>query len=275
MTVDVPPDSLAMLRKDPNIVVAEAPSAAVWYIVLNTQKTNPPLSNKLIRQAMNYAVNKEAIVRDILKGTGIVSHSPMSPIYGKNYIKETEVKSYPYDPAKAKELLKQAGYPNGFTCNFIVPESGSGMQSPVEMATVIQANLAAVGIKANIQTFEWGTYLQKFREGPDLSEMSWNPSIGDPDQLIYMLLHSSRFPPAFNAGFYKNEKVDELLDKARTTSKDELRAKYYHEAQKMIVEDAPWIFVDHGNQIVVHRKRLKNFILSPNFCFEFKQAYVE
>jgi peptide/nickel transport system substrate-binding protein len=275
LTVDVPPDSLPMLRKDSNIVVAEAPSAAVWYIVLNTQKTNPPMNNKLVRQAMNYAVNKEAIVRDILKGTGIVAHSPMSPIYGKYHVKATEVKGYPYDPAKAKELLKQAGYPNGFTCNFIVPESGSGMQSPVEMATVIQANLAAVGIKCNIQTFEWGTYLQKFREGPDISEMSWNPSIGDPDQLIYMLLHSSRFPPAFNAGFYKNEKVDELLDKARTTSKEDLRAKYYSEAQKIIVEDAPWIFVDHGNQIVVHRKRLKNFILSPNFCFEFKQASVE
>ncbi len=96
-----------------------------------------------------------------------------------------------------------------------------------------------------------------------------------PKHLIYMLLHSSRFPPAFNAGFYKNEKVDELLDKARTTSKEDLRAKYYNEAQKIIVEDAPWIFVDHGTQIVVHRKRLKNFVLSPNFCFEFKQASVE
>ncbi|MGB9586032.1 MAG: ABC transporter substrate-binding protein, partial [Anaerolineales bacterium] len=157
LTVDVPTDSLPILRKDPNIIVAEATSAAVWYVVLNTQKTNPPFNNKLVRQAMNYAVNKEAIVKDILKGTGIVSHSPMSPIYGKYHLKASEVKTYPYDPAKAKELLKQAGYPNGFTCNFIVPESGSGMQSPMEMATVIQANLAAVGIKCNIQTFEWGT----------------------------------------------------------------------------------------------------------------------
>jgi peptide/nickel transport system substrate-binding protein len=273
LTLDVPPDSLPMLRKDPNIVVAEAPSAAVWYIVLNTQKTTPPLNNKSVRQAMNYAINKEAIVRDILKGTGIVSHSPMSPVYGKYHV--TDVKRYPYDLAKAKELLKQAGVPNGFTCDFIVPESGSGMQSPVEMATVIQANLAAVGIKCNIQTFEWGTYLQKFREGPDMSEMSWNPSIGDPDQLIFMLLHSSRFPPAFNAGFYKNPKVDELLDKGRTTSNEDLRAKYYREAQQIIVDDAPWIFVDHGNQIVIHRKRLKNFVLSPNFDLYFKQVSAE
>jgi peptide/nickel transport system substrate-binding protein len=108
-----------------------------------------------------------------------------------------------------------------------------------------------------------------------MSEMSWNPSIGDPDQLIFMLLHSSRFPPAFNAGFYKNPKVDELLDKGRTTSNEELRAKYYREAQQIIVDDAPWIFVDHGNQIVIHRKRLKNFVLSPNFDLYFKQVSAE
>ncbi len=272
-TLDVPTDSLDMLRKDPNIVVAEAPSAAVWYAVLNTRKTNPPFNNKLVRQAMNYAVDKEAIVRDILKGTAIVSSAPMSPVYGKYHLKGG--KKYPYDTTKAKELLKQAGYPDGFSCTFIVPESGSGMQSPIEMATVIQANLAAVGVKAKIQTYEWGTYLKEFREGPDMSEMSWNPSIGDPDQLIYMLLHSARFPPAFNAGYYKNERVDELLYKARITSNEDLRVKYYLEAQEIIVEEAPWIFVDHGNQIAVHNKRVKNFKLSPNFDFYFKHAYLE
>ena len=84
-TLDVPPDSLEMLRKDPNVKVVEATSAAVWYAVLNTRKASPPFNNKLVRQAMNYAVNKEAIVRDILKGTAVVSLTPMSPAYG-NFI---------------------------------------------------------------------------------------------------------------------------------------------------------------------------------------------
>jgi len=273
LTRDVPPDSFEMLRKDPKIDVLEAPSAGVWFVALNTQKSNPPFNNKLVRQAMNYAVNKEAIVRDILKGTAVVSYSPLSPVYGKYHLKDA--KKYPYDPARAKELLKQAGYPNGFECKFIIPESGSGMQAPVEMATVIQADLAAVGIKAKIQTYEFGAWLKELREGHDMTEMSWSPSIGDPDHMVYMLLHSDRFPPGYNTGLYKNEKVDDLLYKARTTADEEKRIKFYLEAQQIIVEDAPWIFVDHGKQTVVKNKRVKNFILTPNFDFEFKNVYLE
>lgn len=273
LTVDVPPDSLEQLRNDPNIVVAEADSSAVWYVVLNTESTNPPLNNKLVRQALNYAVDKEAIVRDILKGTAIVSHGPLSPAYGEYH--EPEVQKYPYDPEKARALLKQAGYPQGFEVTFLVPESGSGMQSPVEMATVIQANLAAVGVQAKIQTLEWGTYLKKYLEKPHMAEMSWNPSIGDPDHMLYMLLSSERFPPAFNAGYYKNPRVDELLSLGRRTTDTAKRITYYREAQKLIVEDAPWIFVDHGKILVVLNKRVKGFKIHPNFDLVLKQVSLE
>ena len=149
------------------------------------------------------------------------------------------------------------------------------MQSPLEMATIIQADLAAIGVNAQIQTYEWGTYLNKYREGPDMAEMSWNPSIGDPDQIVYMLLHSDRFPPAFNAGYYKNDEVDRLLSAGRSTSDEEERTRLYLEAQRIIVEDAPWIFVNHGNQIAVARKRVQNFKLSPNFDFYFKNVTLE
>src|SRR5215470_17669436 len=157
LTIDVPPDSLDDLRRDPNVVVAESNSSAAWYVALNTR--HPILKDKRVRQALNYAVNKDAIIRDILKGTAIVSKSPLSPVYGSYH--EDQVTLYPYDPAKAKALLKDSGYPSGFDLTFFVPESGSGMQSPVEMATVIQANLAQVGVRAKIQTMEWGAYLKK------------------------------------------------------------------------------------------------------------------
>ncbi len=261
LTMDVPPDSLDDLRKDPNIVVAETNSSAVWYIVLNTR--HPILKDKRVRQAMNYAVNKEAIIRDILKGTAVVAVSPLSPVYGA--YAEPGVQRYPYDAEKAKALLKEAGQANGFEVTFFVPESGSGMQSPVEMATVIQANLAAVGVRAKIQTMEWGAYLKKYVDGPDMAEMSWNPSIGDPDHMMYMLLSSDRFPPAFNAGFYQNQRVDELLRKGRTTIDEKERIPLYREAQKIVSEDAPWIIVDHGKQVIVHRKRVQGFKLHPNF----------
>lgn len=261
LTMDVPPDSLDDLRRDPNVVVAETNSSAVWFIVLNTR--HPGLKDKRVRQALNYAVNKDAIIRDILKNTAIVSSGPMSPVYGPYY--EEKTSRYPYDPEKAKALLKEAGHGGGLEIAFLVPESGSGMQQPVEMATVIQANLAAVGVKAKIQTMEWGAYLKKYLDGPDMAEMSWNPSIGDPDHMMYMLLSSDRFPPAFNAGYYQNPRVDELLRKARTTIGDAERVPLYREAQRIVSDDAPWIFVDHGKQVIVHRKRVQGFKLHPNF----------
>jgi peptide/nickel transport system substrate-binding protein len=271
LTMDVPPDSLDDLRKDPNIVVAETNSSAVWYVVLNTR--HPILKDRRVRQALNYAVNKEAIIRDILKGTAIVAVSPLSPVYGP--YAEPGVQRYPYDPEKAKALLKEAGHPNGFDLTFFVPESGSGMQSPVEMGTVIQANLAAVGVRAKIQSMEWGAYLKKYLDGPDMAEMSWNPSIGDPDHMMYMLLSSDRFPPAFNAGFYQNQKVDELLRKGRTTIDEKDRVALYREAQKLVTEDAPWIIVDHGKQVIVHRKRVQGFKLHPNFDLVLTQVSLQ
>jgi peptide/nickel transport system substrate-binding protein len=261
LTLDVPPDALEGLRRDPNVVVAEADSSAVWFVVLNTR--HPALKDKRVRQALNHAVNKEAIIRDILRGTAIVATSPLSPVYGAFH--EPNASKYPFNPERAKALLREAGYPNGFELTFLVPESGSGMQSPVEMATVIQANLAAVGVKAKIQTMEWGAYLKKYLDGPDMAEMSWNPSIGDPDHMMYMLLSSDRFPPAFNAGFYQNPRVDDLLRKARTTLDEAQRVAMYREAQKVVTDDAPWIIVDHGKQMIVHRKRVQNFKLHPNF----------
>jgi peptide/nickel transport system substrate-binding protein len=261
LTMDVPPDALDDLRRDPNIVVAESNSSAVWYVTLNTR--HPILKDRRVRQALNHAVNKDAIIRDILRGTAIVSRGPMSPVYGAFY--EENTARYPHDLEKARALLKEAGYASGFDVTFLVPESGSGMQSPVEMATVIQANLAQIGVRARIQTMEWGAYLRKYLEQPDMAEMSWNPSIGDPDHMMYMLLSSDRFPPAFNAGYYQNDRVDDLLRRGRTTIDEKARVPLYKEAQRLVVEDAPWIFVDHGKQVIVHRKRVQGFKLHPNF----------
>jgi peptide/nickel transport system substrate-binding protein len=271
MTMDVPPDSLQDLRKDPDVVVAEANSSAVWYVALNTR--HPVLKDKRVRQALNYAVQKDAIIRDILKGTAIVATTPLSPVYGPYH--EDKTARYPYDPEKAKALLKEAGYASGFDVTFFVPESGSGMQSPVEMGTVIQANLAAVGVRAKIQTMEWGAYLKKYLDSPDMAEMSWNPSIGDPDHMMYMLLSSDRFPPAFNAGYYQNPRVDELLRKGRTTIDDRERIPLYREAQRLVMEDAPWIFVDHGKQVIVYRKRVQGFKLHPNFDLVLTQVWLQ
>jgi peptide/nickel transport system substrate-binding protein len=269
--VDVNPDSIESLEADPNMKVIQQPGPHVWYVGLNNNKK--PFDNVKVRQAVNYAVDKEAIVNDILKGTGVVSTQPLPDVL-LGYNKDIE--GYPYDPEKAKELLAEAGYPDGFTVNFLIPESGSGMQSPVPMSTAIQGYLQAVGITVNITKMEWGTFLSEIGQGAgdkyDMYALSWMSGTGDADLSLANLLHSNAHPPGFNSGYYKNEKVDELLDKATLTSDTAEREKYYLEAEKLISEDAPWIFIDHAKQTAAHSSSVKGFNLHPSHVFNLNKV---
>jgi peptide/nickel transport system substrate-binding protein len=273
--VSPPPQALEALRANPAFNVAEFEAQHTWYLVLNNQ--TEPFNSKLVRQAVHHAIDKEAIVRDILLGTATVARtSPLPPsVLGYN----PNVKIYDYNPDKARELLRQAGYPNGFEIDFWVPESGSGMQLPVEIGTAIQAFLQQVGIKARIQTFEWGTYLEKTfvpdpKQYPAMHELSWIMDNGDPDNFLYVLLSGEQWPPAgFNNAFYKNETVDELLRKARVTFDEEERRKLYEEAQVLIAEDSPWVWVDHGKEIFPMTAQLTGVVFQPTQgVLRFEQA---
>ena len=262
LIVGTPPDFVGQLEKNPNVTLQKQVGAHVWYLGINNQKK--PFDDKRVRQAMNYAVNKEAIVRDVLKGTGTLSAGPVLP---GTWGADTALKPYPYDPERAKKLLAEAGYPNGFTTTLWTPESGSGMQSPVAMSTVIQSNLKAVGVNVIMQTMEWGAFLAKLRtKDQDLFALSWMAGNEDPDMVMYPLLHSSQWTPTGpNRALYKNEKYDDLLHQARLTTDQARRADLYRQAQRILIDDAPWIFVDHEIQTAAHSKRVQGFKLHPSF----------
>jgi peptide/nickel transport system substrate-binding protein len=274
--VNVPPDDLPRLKEDPNFTVVEQAGMHTWWVAFNQAKE--PFNDTRVRQALNYAVNKRAIVDNLLKGTGVLAVNPLPPVV---WSYTDDLQTYDYDPEKAKELLAEAGYPDGFPCNFWVPESGSGMQQPVAMGTAIQADLKAVGVECEIQTFEWGTYLDKVIVPPeeaeyDLFEMSWIGDNGDPDNHLYILLSGEQFPPqGYNMGFYHNTEVDALLAEARTTLDRDRRTELYQEAQKLIAQDPPWIMVDHETQIVVMDQKIKGFKLHPTGPFRFENVWIE
>jgi peptide/nickel transport system substrate-binding protein len=262
--VNPPPEDIERLRTNPDLQVVAELGQHTWYLVFNCQ--TPPFDNKLVRQAIHYAIDKEAIVEEILKNTGLVAKNPLPP----NVWSYTEdVRVYDYDPSEARSLLAQAGFPNGLDVEFWVPETGSGMQQPVEMATAIQAYLAQVGINAKIQTWEWGIYLDKvFQEDYTLiagmHEMSWIMDNGDPDNLLYVLLSSEQWPPnGFNESFYKNVEVDRLLLRARQISDPEEREKLYVQAQQIICEESPWVWIDHAYETFVMRADMEGFVFQP------------
>jgi peptide/nickel transport system substrate-binding protein len=262
LIVGTPPDYVGQLESNAKVTLLRQVGAHVWYLGINNQKK--PFDDKRVRQALNYAVNKEAIVRDVLKGTGSLSVGPVLP---KTWGADAGLKPYPYDPERAKKLLAEAGYPGGFTTTLWVPESGSGMQSPVAMSTVIQSNLKAVGVNVSLQAMEWGAYLAKLRsKEQELFALSWMAGNEDPDMVMYPLLHSSQWTPnGPNRALYKNDKFDELLHQARLTTDEKKRADLYRQAQRILVDDAPWIFVDHEIQTAAHVKRVQGFKLHPSF----------
>jgi peptide/nickel transport system substrate-binding protein len=270
LITDLPPDSIAALDKNPQFTVVRQPAIHVWYVGMNT--THGPLRDKRVRQALNYAVDKTAITRDVLKGTAIPAIGPINPgTWGYN----PDVTRYPYTPAKTKQLLAEAGFPNGFTLNFWVPESGSGMEAPVAMATVIQANLKAIGVTANIQTMEWGSYLKRLttRE-QDLFALSWAAGQPDPDFVLYPLFHSSQWTPnGPNRALYKNDQFDALLDAGRKYTDQALRKKIYFQAEKILADDAPWIFVDHQLWVMVTKSSVKGFYLGADQDIHVNGAY--
>ena len=262
LIVGVPADNVGQLEKNPKITLLKQVGAHVWYLGMNNQKK--PFDDKRVRQALNYAVNKDAIVNDVLKGTGAASKGPVLP---GTWGADRELKAYPYDPDRARKLLAEAGYPTGFSTTLWVPESGSGMQAPVAMSTVMQSNLKAVGINVSLQTMEWGAYLAKLRtKEQELFALSWMAGTEDPDMVMYPLLHSSQWTPVGpNRALYKNTRFDALLQQARLTTDQAKRAQLYKEAQRILIDDAPWVFVDHEIQIAALTKRVQGFKLHPSF----------
>ena len=274
--VDVPPDNIAQIKEDPTFQFVEQPGPHIWWVTINTQMK--PLDDVRVRQALNYAVNKEAIVTQILKNTGSVAHTVVPPAIEWAY--NPDAKSYPYDPEKAKQLLAEAGYPDGFETTFWVTESGSGMQSPKTMAEAIQADLQAVGVKTNIEVAEWGAYLSLYNGGmgdkAGLAEMSWMFDTGDPHTVLPLNFSADGYPPnGFNTGRYINLEVDELLKQAAVSLDREERGRLYKEVQMITSEEAPWIFVDNAKQNAAMLANVKGFTLSPSFLLNFKDTYVE
>ena len=262
LIVGVPADFVAQLEASPKVNLLKQVGAHVWYLGINN--TKKPFDDKRVRQALNYAVNKDAIVKDVLKGTGAVSRGPVLP---GTWGADPNLPAYPYDPAEARKLLAEAGFPSGFATTLWVPESGSGMQSPVAMAVVMQSNFRAVGVNVTLQTMEWGAYIAKLRtREQELFALSWAAGSEDPDMVLYPLLHSSQWTPnGPNRAMYKNPKFDALLTEARQVTDQTKRAALYREAQRLLVEDAPWVFVDHEVQIAATSKRVQGFKLHPSF----------
>ena len=273
LMVEVPPTSLTQFTgKEYKLYEEVGPH--VWFLILDCAKG--PFKDKRVRQAANYAINKEAICKDVLEGTASVANGPVPPAFEWAY--DSALKPYPYDPEKAKALLKEAGA-EGAELTFYVTQGGSGMLDPVAMGTAIQADLAKVGLKARIETFEWNTFLGKVNPGldshgqhVDMAEMAWMTN--DPDTLPYLTLRTDAWPDkgGFNSGYYSNPEVDKLLDEARSSTDQSKRAALYKQMAQIVHDDAPWVFVANWKQNAVSNSMVEDFQLQPSFLLDLQEV---
>ena len=271
LMVEVPPDSVATFAGDANYKVYEQAGPHVWFLIFNMKEG--PLANKEVRQAVNYAINKKALVENVLQGTADIAAGPTPPAFAWAYNKDLD--PYPYDPEKAKAMIKDAGFA-GAKLTFYVTEGGSGMLDPVPMGAAIQADLAKVGLDVKIESYEWNTFLGKVNPGlegkADMAEMAWMTN--DPDTLPYLALRTGAWPDkgGFNSGYYSNPKVDKLLEEARRSTDQAERAKLYKQMQVIVHDDAPWAFIANWKQNAVTSAAVKNFELQPSFFLLLKDV---
>lgn len=255
-------ENIETLKLNRAVKVITQPGMNVGYLAMNNQK--PPFDNPLVRQAICYAIERHEIAKALYHDLAIVAHSHLPPmIWG-----QARVTPYDYDPARARELLAQAGYPDGFKSElWYMSAARAYYPDPKLMAECLQAMLAEIGIEVDLKVVDWGSYLEQVGKGKHQMALGgWVGDTGDPDNYLYVMLDSNNVDPergGSNLCLYKNPEVHERLLKAREIVDQEQRAKLYAEAQVLIHQDAPSLPLVHANQNGAHHPNLEGYMLHP------------
>jgi dipeptide transport system substrate-binding protein len=255
------PADLDAIRKDPNVVVLDQAGLNVGYLAYNT--TKKPFDDVRVRKAINMAINKKAIIDGVYLTTGVAAKNPIPPT---QWSYNDSIKDDPYDPAAAKKLLAEAGYPNGFTTDlWAMPVQRPYNPNAKRIAELIQADLVKVGVTAEIKSFEWGEYRKRMQNGEHQTGMlGWTGDNGDPDNFLASLLGcDSAKSNGSNVAKFCYQPYEDLIQKAKTVTNQAERQKLYEQAQVIFKQQAPWFTIAHAVQLKPVRKEVIDFKLSP------------
>jgi dipeptide transport system substrate-binding protein len=253
------PQDIASLKADPDLQVPSEVGFNLGYLAYNV--THKPLDNLEVRQALDMAINKKAIIDSVYQGAGQAATNPMPPTqwsYDKN------LHDAPYDPDKAKALLAKAGYPDGFDITlWAMPVQRPYNPNARLMAEMIQADWAKIGVRAKIVTYEWGEYIKRAHASEhDAMLIGWTGDNGDPDNWLGVLLACSAVNGSnFTKWCYKP--FEDLIQKGRSTTDIAERTKYYTEAQQIFKEQLPFTPIAHSTVYQPLRKDVTGFKIDP------------
>ena len=255
------PADIEAIKKDPNVTILEQPGLNVGYLSYNT--TKKPFDDVRVRKAFNMAINKKAIVDAVFLGTGVAAKNPIPP---SMWSYNDAVKDDPYDPEGAKKLLAEAGVSNLETDLWAMPVQRPYNPNARRIAELMQADLAKIGVKAEIKSFEWGEYRKRLQAGEhQMGQLGWTGDNGDPDNFLYTLLGcaSAQSASGSNIAKFCYQPFEDLVLKAKVTTDIAERTKLYEQAQVVFKEEAPWVTIAHSVVYKPMRKNVVGFKIDP------------
>ena len=266
------PADIARMKEDKNITLLEQPGLNVGYLSFNTEKK--PLDDVKVRQALTYAVNKEAIIKAVYQGAGQAAKNLIPPtMWGYN----DDVQDYTYDPEKAKALLKEAGLEKGFSIDlWAMPVQRPYNPNARRMAEMIQADWAKVGVQAKIVTYEWGEYLKRAKDGEHQTVMmGWTGDNGDPDNFFATLFSCAASEQGSNYSKWCYKPFEDLIQPARATDDHNKRVELYKQAQVVMHDQAPALIIAHSTVFEPVRKEVKGYVVDPLGKHHFENVSIE
>ena len=268
----VPPEQVKTLEGEPGIDVTVSPSIIERYVAFNTKMK--PFDNPKVRQALNYAINKAALAKVAFNGFAM----PATGIAPEGVDYATQFGAWPYDPKKARELLKEAGYPNGFTATLWSLYNHTTAQKVIQF---LQQQFAQVGVKVSVMAMESGQRTAYLLHKPEEAKLNmlyagWSSSTGELDWAVRPLLATESWAPvASNYGFYSNPVLDQnFADALKTTDRAKKQA-LYDAAQKTTWDEAPWIPLVVEQNVSAKVKNLKNFFIQLDAGMDYLNAELE
>ncbi|MDQ8044417.1 MAG: ABC transporter substrate-binding protein, partial [Solirubrobacteraceae bacterium] len=260
------PDDIAGLQSS-GYQVLQNSYDHIWPWVFDTK--SPQLSDPRVRQALNYAIDRDSLAKNLLHGTADPAKQ-IIPSANAAYDPKDDV--YSYDPAKAKQLLAAAGHPNGLSITVEIPTSGSGNMIPGPMNEALQADLAKVGVKVTLKPIEWAAMLSQLAGGMPKGVDAMNISLTFLSESFWTLIFPTKAP--INIGHYSNPVVDKAIGEAQTTVDPAARAALYTKAGAELTKDAAWLYVVNDKNPRALSPKVHGFVEPKSWFVDLDSVWV-
>jgi peptide/nickel transport system substrate-binding protein len=265
----LPMDALRVLATRPNLVIEDGPGTQVQYLAFNVR--DPLLSDARVRQAIGFAINRPLMIQTLMNGH---AHLAQSLLPTTHWAWSDAGPQYNYDPARAQQLLDEAGHSRGPDgVRFHLTMKTSSAEDVRLLAAVLQQELARVGVALDLRSFEFATFYSDVTRGAfQMYSLRWIGGNEQPDIFTYAFSTARFSPKGANRGHYSNARLDALLDDANQTADQARRRTDYVEAQEILARDLPALNLWYRDTVVVHNKRMTNVTPTPSGSFTFLET---